>query len=105
MLRKIILLVGAGVLAKKLLGRTGPPSSAPETSPAPSSETGASESRADTGSAVGHVPVDLMRDDHPDGSERADAHFRPDPTGKVDAADRESLRPVTMSAPRDAPGL
>lgn len=102
MLRKIILLVGAGVLAKKLLARAGP--SLPGTSPAASSEAG-SPSRAETDSAVGHVPADLMRDDHPDGSERADAHFRPDPTGKVDAADRESLRPVTMPAPKDAPGL
>lgn len=94
MFRKIILLVGAGVLAKKLLARASP-----------SSEAGAAQSRSDTGSAVGHVPADLMRDDHPDGSERADTHFRPDPTGMVDAADRESLRPVTMAAPKDAPGL
>lgn len=98
MLRKIILLLGAGALAKKLLSNKG------STSPA-SPNTDRFNDARQSDEAVGHVPSDLLRDSHPDGSDRADAHFRPDPTGQVDAADRESLRPVTMPAPRDAPGI
>ncbi len=46
----------------------------------------------------GHVPTDLAGDDHPDGSARADDHFRPDPHASVAPEDRESLRPVTMKS-------
>lgn len=52
----------------------------------------------------GHTPADLLTDAHPDGSQRAEDHYRPDPTAPVSAEDRESLRPVTMPAPHDPPG-
>ncbi|EZP74348.1 hypothetical protein BV96_00436 [Sphingomonas paucimobilis] len=84
MIRKLALLAGAGFLAKKLFDR----------------------SREDkAASSPGHRPTDLSGDRHPDGSSRADEHFRPDPTATVSASDRESLRPVTMPAPHDPPGV
>ncbi|MEK7343910.1 MAG: hypothetical protein AABZ73_08820 [Pseudomonadota bacterium] len=52
----------------------------------------------------GHTPADLLTDAHPDGAQRAEDHYRPDPTAPVSAEDRESLRPVTMPAPHDPPG-
>lgn len=99
MIRKLALLAGVGFIAKKLLDRSHPdaqpgPGSAtaqpraPETSPAPS---------------TGHVPADLMGDSHPDGTVRAEDHYRPDPTAPVPPEDRESLRPVTAPAPHDPP--
>ena len=47
----------------------------------------------------GHRARDLETGSHPDGSTRAPADFRPDPTAKVTKADREALRPATMPAP------
>ncbi|GGO98690.1 hypothetical protein [Stakelama pacifica] len=47
----------------------------------------------------GHAAPDLTGDRHPDGSTRAPADFRPDPTAKVTKADREALRPATRPSP------
>ncbi|MEJ7934828.1 hypothetical protein WG907_11225 [Sphingobium sp. AN558] len=67
--------------------------------------TGASDHSApDKVSQQGHVPVDLLVDEHPDGKARADEHFRPDPTGAIAPEDREAFRPVTAPAPHDPPG-
>lgn len=52
----------------------------------------------------GHAPADLLTNVHPDGTQRAEDHYRPDPTAPVAADDRESLSPVTMPAPHDPPG-
>jgi hypothetical protein len=52
----------------------------------------------------GHTPADLLTDAYPDGTRRADDHYRPDPTAPVAPEDREGLRPVTMPAPHDPPG-
>ena len=98
MIRKLILLVGAGFLARKLIdrSRSEPTTGSPKArfrSPQPSS-----------GSSSGHVPSDLLGDSHPDGTVRAEDHYRPDPTASVRSEDRESLRPVTFPAPHDAPG-
>lgn len=82
MIRKLALLAGAGFLAKKLMERSG----------------------SGMSSSPGHRPNDLMGDRHPDGSTRADEHFRPDPTARVSAEDREGMRPITMPAPHDPPG-
>ncbi|NIJ18127.1 hypothetical protein [Sphingobium vermicomposti] len=82
MIRKLALLAGAGFLVKKLLNK----------------------GQANAPSSPGHRPTDLMGNRHPDGSRRADEHYRPDPTGPVAAEDREGLRPVTMPAPHDPPG-
>ena len=82
MLRKLALLAGAGLLVKKLLNNE----------------------RGKSPSSPGHKPTDLMTDRHPDGSVRADEHYRPDPTAPVGAQDREGLRPITMPAPHDPPG-
>ena len=46
----------------------------------------------------GHVPLDLYTDAHPDGSTRAEEHYRPDPHAEVEPEDRESFRPVTVPA-------
>ena len=48
-------------------------------------------------SSPGHAPTDLGGDSHPDGGERADDHFRPDPHAEVSPEDKESLRPVTIA--------
>lgn len=51
-------------------------------------------------SADGHAAPDLPRDgSRPDADARAPAHFRPDPTAPVSAADREALRPATGPSP------
>lgn len=91
MIRKLALLVGAGYLASKWLDRSR------------STSATAKQPRAGT-SGPGHVPTDLHGAQHPDGTTRADEHFRPDPTAPVSAEDRESLRPVTAPAPHDPPG-
>lgn len=54
---------------------------------------------------MGHRPDDLEGDQHPDGSTRANEHFRPDIHGTVDPEDRESLRPVTMKSARGPAGV
>ena len=51
----------------------------------------------------GHTPADLLTSAHPDGTQRADDHYRPDPTAPVAPEDREGLRPVTMPAQHDGP--
>lgn len=53
------------------------------------------------GDGPGHRPTDLSGDVHPDGSSRADDHFRPDVHARVAEDERESLRPVTVPAPHD----
>lgn len=97
MIRKLALLAGAGLIAKKLLDRSRQDGA-----------TGPSEGRFKPTYAAtpapGHVPTDLLGDKHPDGSGRADDHFRPDPTAPVSAEDREGLRPVTLAAPHDSQG-
>lgn len=48
----------------------------------------------------GHSAPDLDRDTpRPTASDRAPAHFRPDPTAAVPAEDREALRPATGPSP------
>lgn len=44
--------------------------------------------------APGHPAPDLERADHPDGSDRADPHFRPDMDAPMSAADRAALAPA-----------
>jgi hypothetical protein len=90
MIRKLALLAGAGYLAKKWLDRDRAGGNRP--------------THAAAASHIGHAPTDLLGDIHPDGSQRAEEHFRPDPTAPVSAEDRESLRPVTSPAPHDPPG-
>lgn len=55
--------------------------------------------QADGRQVPGHRPTDLEGDTHPDGSARADDHFRPDIHAGVAEADREGLRPATVAAP------
>ena len=101
MIRKLALLAGVGFLAKKLLDR-----SHPDAQPGPGSGSATAQSRAPEASSAastGHVPADLMGDSHPDGTVRAEDHYRPDPTAPVPPEDRESLRPVTAPAPHDPP--
>ena len=86
MIRKLALFAGAAFIAKKWLDRTVHEDPMPDQS------------------SAGHVPSDLLGDRHPDGSVRADDHFRPDPTAPISTADRESMRPVTYPAPHDPPG-
>lgn len=97
MIRKLALLAGAGFIAKKLLDRSRTDMQ---------SGQGARTTRNDapSGTSTGHVPTDLLGDSHPDGSLRAEDHYRPDPTAAVPPEDRESLRPVTFPAPHDPPG-
>ncbi|GAY22521.1 hypothetical protein SFOMI_3078 [Sphingobium fuliginis] len=49
---------------------------------------------------MGHRPVDLEGPEHPDGSQRADEHYRPDIHATVAPEDKESLRPVTLKSAR-----
>lgn len=96
MIRKLALLAGVGFTAKKLLDRPRPAAGTTSTrTDAPDQSSTAS---------TGHVPSDLLGDSHPDGTVRAEDHYRPDPTAPVPPEDRESLRPVTASAPHDPPG-
>ncbi len=100
MIRKLAILVGAGFIAKKLFDR-----SRPDAQPAPGSTTAQSRpALASSEPSTGHVPADLLGDNHPDGTVRAEEHYRPDPTAPVPPEDRESLRPVTAPAPHDPPG-
>ncbi|HWV12842.1 MAG TPA: hypothetical protein VN110_06050 [Sphingobium sp.] len=92
MIRKLAFLAGAGFIAKKLFDRTRPDGQ-PGSRAAQVSEP-----------STGHVPADLLGENHPDGTVRAEDHYRPDPTAPVPPEDRESLRPVTMPAPHDPPG-
>lgn len=93
MIRKLAFLAGAGFLAKALMDRRrGADTASTPRMPA----TGEDD--------VGHVPTDLLGDAHPDGSARAEEHYRPDPTAPVSDEDREGLRPVTAPAPHDPPG-
>jgi len=55
--------------------------------------------------AEGTVPVDLMGDSHPDGSERAPEAFRPDPTAPVPASERAQFRPALATAGPGAESL
>jgi hypothetical protein len=43
----------------------------------------------------GHVPTDLMGDEHPGNDTRAIDAFRPDPTAPVPPEERDALRPAT----------
>ena len=99
MIRKIALIAGAAWLASRVFGKQTPEQGVKEGRFSPSD----AQSGADV-DATDHVPKDLMSDAHPDGTQRADDHFRPDPTAPVDAQDREGLRPVTAPAPHDPPG-
>ena len=99
MIRKLALLAGVGFIAKKLLDRSR--------SNAPSPNRSSTQFRPQTGvsaTSTGHVPADLLGDSHPDGTVRAEDHYRPDPTATVPPEDRESLRPVTAPAPHDPAG-
>jgi hypothetical protein len=98
MIRKLALLAGVGFVAKKLLDRSRVDRHAAPGS-APFRSTGTSSAPS-----TGHVPADLLGDSHPDGTSRAEDHYRPDPTAAVAPEDRESLRPVTAPAPHDPPG-
>ena len=44
----------------------------------------------------GTEPTDLIREDHPDGSERAIDAFRPDPTAAVPPSEHEALCPALV---------
>lgn len=99
MIRKLALLAGVGFIAKKLLDR-----SHPDAHPGGGSSTTQPRApEASPAASTGHVPADLMGDSHPDGTVRAEDHYRPDPTAPVPPEDRESLRPVTAPAPHDPP--
>jgi|GEM_PF-1998555 len=100
MIRKLAFLAGAGFLAKKLLDR----SRADTYSPGRSSTQFRPQAAGGSATPTGHVPADLLGDSHPDGTVRAEDHYRPDPTAPVSPEDRESLRPVTVPAPHDPPG-
>jgi hypothetical protein len=77
--------VAAGVFGALRLGRRNAPEgrSAPQGKPSNANE---------------HVPVDLLGETHPDGSERAAPEFRPDPTAPVSAAERDQFRPALAGA-------
>jgi hypothetical protein len=49
----------------------------------------------------GTEPVDLLGEEHPDGSERAIDAFRPDPTAPVPASEREQFRPALATPGMD----
>lgn len=94
MIRKLALLAGAAFIAKKWLDQ-----------PRDGGIAAKDRSSGQAGtSSPGHAPTDLLGHSHPDGSMRADEHFRPDPTAAVSDEDREGLRPVTFPAPHDPPG-
>jgi hypothetical protein len=52
------------------------------------------EPAAKGAAAGGHVPTDLMRDDHPGPEDRAIDAFRPDPTAPIPPEERDALRPA-----------
>ncbi len=107
MIRKLILLGGAAFLGAKFVNRPASGSAgddrAQPASPPAGTRFDSGEATADADSSPGHAPMDLSGDDHPDGSARAEEHYRPDPTAPVPPEDRESLRPVTAPAPHDGP--
>lgn len=86
-------------------GRTVPIGGVPERH-AVGSSAGHLPSAADNPAAgqSGHVPTDLSGDDRPGADRPVDEHYRPDPHAAVAPEDRESLRPVTMPAPKPPPG-
>jgi hypothetical protein len=98
MIRTLALFAGAAFATKYWLDRrdAAPSGDRADDSPLPDAISAQDD--------PGHVAVDLLTDAHPDGTARADDHFRPDPTAPVAAEDRESLRPVTAPAPHDPPG-
>lgn len=104
MIRKLILLGGAAFLSAKFFNRPGSKDGrAQPASPPTSTKFDSGEATANADSSLGHAPTDLSGDRHPDGSARAEDHYRPDPTAPVPSEDRESLRPVTAPAPHDPP--
>lgn len=108
MIRRLLFGAGIGVIAKTIADRVGARQHVTEASDTEilrdESDLDTEQSVGEPSDATGHVPTDLLGDEHPDGSERADDHFRPDPGGSVDPEDRESMRPVTLPAPHDLPG-
>ncbi|MDX3901257.1 MAG: hypothetical protein QHC40_12235 [Sphingobium sp.] len=104
MIRKLILLGGAAFLGAKFFNRPNTKDGrAQPASPPASTRFDGGAAAADTDMSPGHAPTDLSGDRHPDGSARAEDHYRPDPTAPVSPEDRESLRPVTAPAPHDPP--
>lgn len=108
MLRKLVFLGLAGFAAKKLIDRSVTANPATASTGGQSadtlSETGTTASQPDT-TSIGHAPTDLGGDTHPDGSERADDHFRPDSHATIPPEDREGLRPVTFEPARQPAGI
>ena len=46
----------------------------------------------------GHIPTDLMGDQHPGPDDRAVDAFRPDPTAPIPAGERDAFRPAFAGA-------
>ncbi|MFC3430585.1 MULTISPECIES: hypothetical protein [Sphingobium] len=105
MLRTLALLGVAALAGRQLLKGGRPTWSTPVTGNRDSAaehdgQTAAHRQRADAPGEVGHRPVDLEGPEHPDGSQRADEHYRPDIHATVAPEDKESLRPVTLKSAR-----
>lgn len=102
MLRKLALLGLAAYAGRALFRKTTGSSSSDDVA---ASDFDAAATRSGARSAgteaSGHAPTDLSGARHPDGSARADDHYRPDIHASVAEEDRESLRPATMPAPHD----
>ncbi len=101
MLRKLAFLGLAAYAGRALFNRT---KGSEDTDAVAASDFDAAASRSgarSAGNVPGHAPIDLSGDAHPDGSARADDHFRPDVHAPVAEEDRESLTPATMPPVRD----
>lgn len=101
MLRKLAFLGLAAYAGRALFNRT---KGTDASDPVAASDFDAAASRSggqSAGDVPGHPPTDLSGEAHPDGSARADDHFRPDVHAPVAEEDRESLRPATVPAPHD----
>jgi hypothetical protein len=115
MLRKLAILGLAAYGAKKLIERAGLGAAALESISRPTPRerdagtTGpgaaAALEAAHRTTTVGHVTTDLSGDTHPDGSQRADDHFRPDLHASVPPEDIEGLRPVTVKPAKQPLGV
>lgn len=106
MLRKLAILGLAAYGARKLIDKAAASGSLGET--VPTALPGPRATLTDNSAAspsIGHAPTDLSGETHPDGSQRADDHFRPDPHASIPPEDLEGLRPVTVPPARQPVGI
>lgn len=107
---KTLAFLGFAAIAGRQLLKSGQSQSPPDQgqdmqSKAPSLNRRGRNSTADAVGEPGHRAFDLgISPVHPDGSARADEHFRPDIHGTVYPEDKEGLRSVTMKSARGPAG-